>query len=197
MEKQIKVYTTALTMLVIIALTILLLVFEQYRLAFISGAGLAVCIVYLMSLIISNKDTKTVYSKEVKNILNTYANILVKSNNLIDLSKKTIIFTDNIEDLINAQVEVRKPIYYKCFPECTIFILLDGTQACVYELKANDDIESPIKELTKKHNESQDKIDFSTINKPTIVEVNGNEYKILPLEKKNLRKKSVKIGLKK
>lgn len=176
-------------MLVVIAITLLLIVFNQYRLAMLSGAVLAVCIVYLINLIISNKDSKTVYSKEIRYILKTYANILVKSNNLIDLSKKTVIHTDNIEDLINAQVEIRKPLYYKCFKECTVFVLLDGNQACVYELKANEEVTSPLDEMTQKKSNRESQINFSSITKPTLVEVNGEEYRITPIEKKEIEKR--------
>ena len=58
---------------------------------------------------------------------------------------KNIIRVTNLEDLMDAQLELRKPIYYMIEGEdsCS-FVLLDNTEACIYILKKNDEVESPL-----------------------------------------------------
>lgn len=184
MEKQTKIYTAIIVMLLLVGVTLLFLTFKEYRLAFLFGALLVVDVVYLANLLLTSRDLNQEYHHMVTYILKTYSTILVKSKNLINLNNKTVIYTDNIEDLVNAQIELRKPIYYKQYKECTIFTLIDNQEAIVYEVKANEEVISPLRELQKNNKENKNTIDLTTIKKTTIVEMNDKNYKISPIEKK-------------
>lgn len=144
MERKTKIYTTFVFILMILALTLILMLFKQKGLTIITITLLGIAVLYIVILLISGINGKDNYEKEVKYILKTYQNILVKSIEDIDLSNKNIIKTDNIEDLANAQVEIRKPIYYKSYEKYTIFILIDNKEALVYIIKENEFVEDAI-----------------------------------------------------
>ena len=60
------------------------------------------------------------YESNVRNILNTFDSILVKSNAVPKLEGRNIIYVETIDDLVDAQLEIRKPIcYYKQTESCS------------------------------------------------------------------------------
>ena len=77
------------------------------------------------------------YEKRVHKILKTYNSILVKCQNVPTISDKNIVFVEDIAGMINAQIEIRKPILYFQEQKCTSFILLDGNEGYIYILKAD------------------------------------------------------------
>lgn len=87
------------------------------------------------------------YEKKVHKILKTYNSILVKCKNIPTLSDKNIIMVENMDSMINAQIETRKPILYFQENESISFVLLDGTETYVYVLKAREEIQSEIEHI--------------------------------------------------
>lgn len=77
------------------------------------------------------------YEKRVHKILKTYNSILVRCQNVPTISDKNIVFVEDIAGMINAQIEIRKPILYFQEQKCTSFILLDGNEGYIYILKAD------------------------------------------------------------
>ena len=88
----------------------------------------------------ANKD----YEKKAHKILKTYNSILVKCKNIPLLSDKNIVMVEDINSMVNAQIETKKPILYFQEENCISFILLDGKESYIYVLKVNDGIISKV-----------------------------------------------------
>lgn len=164
--------------------------------AFLSFNGLGIysifttvlCLIMLVLFVINlinNRDEDSKYESELKNILKTYDAVLIESENLPNLEKRNIIKVSSIENLIDAQVEIRKPIYYKKeFDSCT-FILLDDKEACIYSIKRNDSIIVPIDNIIEENELNSKKISkeefLSGIENTTIISMDNKKYKISPV----------------
>ena len=90
----------------------------------------------------SNPEKK--YQSNIKNILNTFDSILVKSNSVPELKDRNIIMVESMDDLVDAQLEIRKPICYLKQTESCSFVLLDEKEAYVYVEKLNENVKSPV-----------------------------------------------------
>lgn len=93
-----------------------------------------------------------IYEKKVRKILRTYNSILVKCKNIPLLTDKNIIMIDNIDSMINAQVEIRKPILYFQEDTSIAFMLLDGTEAYIYIVKLSDNVQSKVEQIIENLN---------------------------------------------
>ena len=131
-----------------------------------------------------------VYESTVKRILNTYDSILVKSSSVPRLDGKNIILVETIDDLVDAQLEIRKPICYLKQTESCSFVLLDEKEAYVYVEKVNDDVTSPIEieiresRIRGKNIEEMDAEMLRDIERTTIVKLsNKKSYKVSPIRK--------------
>ena len=126
-----------------------------------------------------------------RNILNTYDSILVKSNTIPSLEGRNVVNVEKMEDLVDAQLELRKPICYLKQTESCSFILLDEKEAFVYVEKLNDDVVTPVEiELKELKIKEKDKDDMDSemlkaIDKTTVVKLsNRKSYKVSPIRKK-------------
>ena len=132
-------------------------------------------------------DEKAVYKSNLKSILKTYDVILVKVDNIPDIDFKTIAIANSIDDLLNAQIEVRKPIFYYLDNESCSFILVDEKVTLVYVLKQNEDSESTLLKLIEeqKHTKKKEKklAEIEEIDKTTIIELNDKSFKVSPIRK--------------
>ena len=142
------------------------------------------------SLLTSSNPTK-LYESKVRNILNTYDSILVQSNKVPSLEGRNVVNVEKMEDLVDAQLELRKPICYLKQTESCSFILLDEKEAYVYIEKLNDDVVSPVEiELKELKVKEKDKDDMDSemlkaIDKTTVVKLsNRKSYKVAPIRKK-------------
>lgn len=154
-----------------------------------------------IKFIFDNSSPTKAYESNVRNILNTFDSILVQSNAVPKLEGRNIIYVESIDDLVDAQLEIRKPIcYYKQTESCS-FALLDDKEAYIYIEKLNDDVVSPL-EIEIKENKlktkNQDEMDsemLRDIEKTTIVKLsNKKSYKVSPIRKdKNKEEKQEEI----
>ncbi|MBR1936534.1 MAG: hypothetical protein IJ842_02440 [Bacilli bacterium] len=139
---------------------------------------------------IYGNDPVKVYESTVKRILNTYDSILVKSSSVPRLDGKNVILVETIDDLVDAQLEIRKPICYLKQTESCSFVLLDEKEAYVYVEKVNDDVTSPIEieiresRIRGKNIEEMDAEMLRDIERTTIVKLsNKKSYKVSPIRK--------------
>ena len=84
------------------------------------------------------------YETKLKKILKTYDSVLVETRKVPVIDSEKIILVNSIDDLIDAQAELRKMIYFFKQTDNCSFILFDQNQAIIYILKKNDDILSPL-----------------------------------------------------
>ncbi len=98
--------------------------------------------------------------------------------------------------MVDAQLEIRKPIcYYKQTESCS-FVLLDDKEAYVYVEKLSDDVLSPVEielndiKAKQKNSEDIDAEMLRDIEKTTIVRLsNKKSYKVSPVRKNKEEKK--------
>lgn len=141
-------------------------------------------------IIINFSSPTKIYNSNVKYILNTFDSILVQSSSVPNFEDRNIIEVQSMDDLIDAQLEIRKPICYMKQTESCSFVLLDEKEAYVYVEKLNKDVISPVEiaidEIRhKKTNEQMDSEMLRDIDKTTIIKLsNKKSYKVSPVRKK-------------
>ncbi len=94
-------------------------------------------------------DNFTAFVKNKKRILRTYDSIIVEVEDIPNIAGKNIIKVKSIEDLVDAQLELREPIYYKNDNDSCFFMLLHYNEACIYILKMDDSVVSPTEQSIK------------------------------------------------
>lgn len=149
---------------------------------------------------INNSNPDRAYESKVRDILTTFDSILVKSNSIPKLEGRNIIIVDTMDDLVDAQLEIRKPICYQKQTESCSFILLDDKEAYIYVEKLNDKITSPVEielEQLKAKKKNVDEMDaemLREIEKTTIVKLsNKKSYKVSPIRKKKPIQEEIEI----
>jgi len=147
--------------------------------------------------VINNRNPRLVYENKVKNDLNTFDSILLKCNSVPNMEGRNVIKVETIDDLVNVQYEVRKPICYVKQSESCSYVLLDEKEAYVYIEKLNDKVVSPveidIRQMKFKMQEEKD-LDsemLKDIDKTTIIKLsNKKSYRVSPIRKKEVKEKN-------
>lgn len=190
MKKELKAGFLIGICLVLTGLGIYLVCLQNFRYAilfFAFAIGVGALIFNYMSV---SSDAEKTYATKVKRILSTYDAVLAKSSTLPSLEGKDIIRIDNMDDLIDVQTEVRKPICYFNLVDSCSFVLIDNNQAFVHDEKLNDDtvsaleIEIKVAKQYAKKREDMDSEMLSDIDNTTIVKLsNSKSYKVSPIRK--------------
>ena len=137
------------------------------------------------------------YETKLKKILKTYDSVLVETRKVPVIDSEKVILVNSLDDLIDAQLELRKMIYYFKQSDNCSFVLFDQNQANIFILKSNEEVISPLEieiNNNKIKNKNKNDIDEETLNeidKTTIIKLpNDKAYKISPVRKKDDIKKS-------
>lgn len=158
--------------------------------------------IFSVTYISYSKNELENFESNVNNILRLYNSILVETKSYPDLINKNIIRLERIEDLIDAQLEIRKPIYYVKQLQTCSFILIDNDEALVYIMKRNKDDISALdiiikdinilkKQEDRRKNVSDDLL--SDIEKTTVIKLDGDKkYKVSPVRKSDSSTKKTK-----
>ena len=145
---------------------------------------------------ISNEDT---YNKALSKITRVYDPILVNTNTFPKLNNKSILNVNNFNDLVDAQAETRKPIYFVIGKDSTAFYLVNDDLFLVYFLKIDNNSESDL-EIELKKVELQSSLNLDAIkdfDKTVVIQTNNKSYKVSPIrEKKEETKDENKIATK-
>lgn len=188
MKKREKVFLLSFIFVVLAVITVILYMNELdiYMIFFATLTGIMLIVVLICAF--ENKDEKSIYLSSLKRFLKTYDSVLIDSENLPELRGKNILMVTNASDLIDAQVELRKPIYYKRDLDSCSFVLIDNKEACVYVMKVNESVVSPIEiridELLKESEQlkTNKKSLLENIDRTTIIKLdNMKSYKISPV----------------
>lgn len=188
MKRIVKIGILTLCFLVALIVGLYLFKNEYTTYAIVLGVVSLVLLFSLISYIINTRSEEAIYSSTLRKVLNNYDAILVESHNFPDLKGKNIIKVTNMDDLVDAQIEIRKPIYYMIEGEdsCS-FVLLDNSEACIYILKQNESVQSPLELIINEYEKNND-IDSSLledIERTTIIKLNNmKSFKVSPYKKK-------------
>ena len=162
----------------------------EYSIVAITLSGIS--LVFGIKSLMGERSPEKAYESKVRNIINTFDSILVKSNTIPKLVGRNIIFVEEMGDLVDAQLEIRKPICYYRQTESCSFVLLDDKEAYVYVEKLNPEIVSPLEiEINdiKRMQKNSDNLDpdlLKSIEKTTIVMLSDKRsYKVSPVRKEN------------
>lgn len=191
MKRRGKVLILGILFVISLVTLILLLCNKLYSYGIVAGTVTLILFVVFILFCINSRDEESIYKNKLNKLLKTYDSILVKSSTLPSLEDRNIIQVDSFQDLINAQLEIRKPIYYKLQVSCCSFLLLDDKEACTYILKSNDKVVSDLDILINENNivnKKKDKNDYSilkNIDKTSIIMLdNSKSFKVSPIREK-------------
>ena len=149
-----------------------------------------ICLLAGIILFVRYGNPQMSYESKVNGILNTFDSILVRSSSVPNLDGRNIVPVMSIDDLVDAQLEIRKQICYIKQIESCSFILLDEKEAYIYVEKMNDQVFSPVdialRDLQIK-NKNKDDLDsdlLKNIDKTTVVKLsNQKSYRVSPIRK--------------
>ena len=209
MKKEVKIGGLALGLIVLLGISFVLYKNGLMNYLIITGTFSVICAIVLVNTLLTTRSDEAQYKSKLRQILRTYDSILVKSKNLPKLDNLNIIRVDTIEDLVDAQMEIRKPIYYQEQTESCAFVLLDNMTACFYTLKVNDAVLCPLEitinelDIINKNNQKALEEDIpedllSEIERTTIIRLKKGKYvKVSPLRnrKKAIAKEEIKEKL--
>ncbi len=189
MNKVTKTIILSLLFVISTIVFVLFIIKKIYTYAIILGTLTFILLVLLLIVLLSSNDPQKKYQKQLNKIIKTYGTILVKSKSAPSVDDRNIIRVETFEDLMNAQLEIRKPIYYVVEEHCCSFILFADKDACIFILKQDENFISRLEEeLNKEKTKKTKKDEYSMLNDlektSVIVLDNLKSFKVSPIRKK-------------
>jgi len=144
MDNKKPITICAIIALVILAIVLIItLITELYGFFIVLLALFIVLLISLAVYLREKPDDYSIFTKEKKRILKTYGSVIIEVETLPNIVGKNIIKVKSMDDLVDAQLELREPIYYKNDNDSCFFLLLHYNEACIYILKLNENVISP------------------------------------------------------
>lgn len=144
MSKNMKTLEYGAGALILIGLTFFLVSSSLTTYAIISGTLGAICAILFIRTAFMKTSEKDVYEYNLKSILKTYDAVLVQTKNVPSIDDKSVILVNKFEEMVDAQLEFRRPIYYKQNDDSVSFVLTDQGEALIFVLKVNDEVKTPL-----------------------------------------------------
>lgn len=190
MNREIKLSLLSITGIIFIIGTIFLLGSAYSSYAILTATVAVIIVAYAVIYFNESKDNYSIYKNKLKKIINTYDSILVKSEKLPELTNHNIIRVASMEDLVYAQMVIKKPIYFYEDEKNCSFVLIDDKEICVYILKTNPSDITPTEIEIEEIRKQPTKIDIDhsildDIENTTIIKLdNCKTYKVSPVRPK-------------
>ena len=164
MDNKKTITICAIIALVVLAIVLIItLVTELYSFFIVLLALFIVLIVSLAIYLREKPDDYSLYIKEKKRILKTYGSVIIEVETLPNIVGKNIIKVKSMDDLVDAQLELREPIYFKNDNDSCFFLLLHYNEACIYILKLNDNVISPTEQSIRFMKKDDDKNPYESL----------------------------------
>lgn len=144
MKKKIKILLIFLLLIILSIISLYLIERDLIEYSIVSITTILIVFVILVISIAKREDIRSKYNQDLRKILKKYDAILVETSTIPNIENKNIMLITNIEDMIDASLEIRKPIYYKKEQDYCIFVLLDNQDACIYILKLHKEEDTDI-----------------------------------------------------
>ena len=188
MKKSEKIFVVVSILLIVVAIGIVLYNYASMTALFVycGAVCLTAALIFFVSLFTKKEDVNS-FKENLEKIVRTYDAVLVATSNLPSLDGRDVIKTMTVEALIDAQLGVRKPIYYKEYDESCGFVLLDEKEAIVYIMKANSSVVCPLELVVQEAIANKGKKDLDhqlldDIDKTTVIKLeNDKSYKVSPV----------------
>lgn len=190
MNREIKISLLVFLGIILIVGTLILINSDYASYAILTSTVSVILVAYAVTYYNESKDNYTIYKTKLKKVLNTYDSLLVKSERLPDLKDHSIIRVATMEDLVYAQMLIKKPIYFYEEEKHCSFVLIDEKEICIFILKANNEeitsTEIIIEEVRKQPNKvNVDHSILDDIEKTMIIRLdNYKTYKVSPVKPK-------------
>ena len=160
MNNKKLISTCCIVALVVLAIVILITFLTDLTgFSIILGTLFIILTICLGLYLKEEPDEYNAFIKNKKRILRTYDSIIVEVEDIPNIAGKNIIKVKSIEDLVDAQLELREPIYYKNDNDSCFFMLLHYNEACIYILKMNESVVSPTEQSIRYMKEDKDNKD--------------------------------------
>ena len=136
MNNKFKIFFLILLIVLLIGIDLILFSFKLFDcLIVLSVITIALMIFVVLEIKKSNMDENKKYMYLLKKTLKMYKPVLVETKNFPNIRNKSILKVGDMDDLINAQYEIKKPIYYIKSDDSTVFYILDNDVILVYLIK--------------------------------------------------------------
>ena len=130
MKRIIKITILIVALIASVIIGLYLYKNELQTYALIAAAVALVLFITLITYTVNTRSEEAIYNSTLKKVLNNYDAILVESHNFPDLKGKNIMKVTNMDDLVDAQIEIRKPIYY----------MIEGEDSCSFVLQLHREL---------------------------------------------------------
>ena len=190
MNREIKLSLLSITGIIFVVGTIFLLGSDYSSYAILTATVAVILVAYAVIYYNESKDNYSIYRNKLRRIINTYDSILVKSEKLPELADHNIIRVASMEDLVYAQMVIKKPIFFYEEEKSCSFVLIDDKEICVYIVKANNDDITATEILIDEIRRQPTKINIDhsildDIENTTIIKLdNCKTYKVSPVRPK-------------
>ena len=147
--------------------------------------ALILCLVFVF-INMKQKDRISNFQKKMRDIWKVYDAIMVNTKTLPDLADRNVVKVVSIENLIDAQMGIRKPIYFKDYVNSCAFVLLGEKEACVLILKEDPEVICPYEIIVENGLKSSNEKDIDhklldNIDKTTVIKLDDKELKVSPI----------------
>lgn len=175
-------YVILILLLLIVTILLLISSFKVY--VFVSLTALVIISILFYNYINNTKSEDALYNSFVNNIMKTYFSILVEVEEVPSLDNKDIVKVKTFDDLLNAQEEVHKPIFYIKSEDTLTMFIIDSSLACICELKRNSSVESNIDKIIEESDNKQNRLLENLENTAVLKLGNDKIVKVSPVRKK-------------
>ena len=167
---------------------------QLYTFAIVVFAVCAILLACLIKAAAESKSPKSIYEKNLGEIIKTYEPILVDVEKIPNLEVKNIVIASSFEKMVDIQYELKKPILYKKSLNSSSFFLLDTEVVYIYTIKVDKDSFSPVDDIIaslemQNKKRRKDKKILDDIDKTTIIKLDDfREFKVSPVRKRDASK---------
>ena len=180
-----NVYKSGLVSILFIITLILFLVLGKIEFALITMAfAIFFLIIFFINLHNIHKPNGFFYDY-VHNIIEKNSNILVEINKFPKFDNKKIYRTATIQDLLNLETSIKKPIYYTYNNDSYDFILIDNKKIYINTIKKDNNIISCLDLYLSELNKKNEKYNLiEDLDKTTVIKLDKDkEFIVYPLNK--------------
>ena len=170
-------------------ISVVLVLHDEITIALFTALFAFFSLILLLREVCINRTPESVYKSEISDILKTYETILIELDSIPDLKDKNLIKTLSFKDIVNAEYEYRKPVYYVHNDESYDFILINDNDVYTYTTKLDKEknslLEAYLDSLTPTDTKTGDLDIIDSLDKTTVIRLgNDKEYVVSPVRDK-------------